>query len=338
MRADGLVLALALAIGAASAPVAAADAPPALEGISPSLAAAGAQSAAQAAAWTAYLAPVLEAMRTSTNVREQALALAVLHRMRQDTAAPHTATAAQTSPDALGALARSNPDDLLVQRIAAMEAQGAARAAALARLQQLEPDNAANWALSLPGSTDETTDPLPTLTRMAASARFDEGTAAAAAVWSQVFARFPPPPDVLASASEPDAPGSPAGLANMSGFAMAMTMPGGIAWQDLLAACKPAATDAAGRRERCVVGGRLLLHEATTLLAAHVGEGVLRRLDAIDDRDAARITELGTWRKAAMSADGEWNEAFLADWLLTGSEIEALRLGAARSDAGTTSG
>ncbi len=331
MRADGIVLALTLAMGAASAPAAAA-APAAAEGISIAIAAGQAQSAADA--WTAYLAPVLEAMRTSADVREQALALAAQQRMQQD-GAMSGPEGADSPRDALGALAQVHPDDLLVQRMAALVARGPSRAAALARLQQLEPDNAANWALSLPASKTGA-NPLPTLARMAASSRFDDGTAAAAAVWSQVFARFPPPADVLAGAEELDAPESPAGLANLSGFTMAMTT--GIAWQGLLAACKPGATDTAARQEPCVTVGRLLLHEGTSLLAAHIGEAVLRQLDGIDDRDAARIADLGALRQSARSADAGWNEAFLTDWLLTGSEIEALRLGAARAATATTSG
>jgi hypothetical protein len=338
MRADGLVLALALAIGAASPAVSAAS--PAPDRIPSDVAiAAEAQAANSAAAWNAYLAPVLEAMRTSVDVHEQALALSAMHRLQPDVASADAHGGADTSSEAIGAIARAHPDDVLLQRIAALEGRGPTRAAALARLQQLEPDNAANWALSLPGSRDKPTDPLPTLDRMAAAVRFDDGTAGDAAVWSRAFARFLPPQDVLASADPTDMPDNPTGLANMSAFGMAMAT--GIAWHDLLAACKPGpdtGTTAGVRRDRCVTVGRLLLHEATTLIAAHMGEAVLRRLDATDDRDAARIADLRAWRQAAMPADAGWNEAFLANWLVTGSEIEALRLGATGAGESAPSG
>ena len=121
MRADGIVLALTLAIGAASVPVAAVAGPPDPEGVPSAVAADEARSAAQSAAWMAYLQTVLDAMRASTDVHEQALALAAaepLYVARRhagaDLANPGPAATAE-----IAALADTHPDDPLLQRVAA---------------------------------------------------------------------------------------------------------------------------------------------------------------------------------------------------------------------------
>ena len=102
---------------------------------------------------------------------------------------------------------------------------------------------------------------------------------------------------------------------------------------DVALACAAQAMAAhPARRAPCIAIGRILLHEGRTLLAARFGEGVLRKLDALQGSDAERARRIAWWQATRASmTDSRADDAYLADWLSTGNELEALRLGATRA-------
>src|SRR5690606_29876116 len=278
--------------------------------------------------WLAYMASVRNAMRESGDAREQMLALVADRFM-----GAHESTPAPAGGATLAGLATSNPDDLLVQWIAAHHADADARPAAIAHLQRLDPTNAATWALSLPASGDNA-DPLPTLQRMAASRQYEEYTAGFIGIWSAAFTRVPVPAELTAQFQAMDANFDPESVPNTMavGSTFQMTMGAGAGSQNLFTACAPEAVAAQPeRRGHCVAIGRLLLQESRTHLAARFGEGLLRKLDALQDADAERSRRIAWWQANGMPADAASINTVFEDWLSTGNEIEAMRLAATRA-------
>ena len=132
-------------------------------------------SEAAADAWLVYMAEVRAAMRASANAREQALAVFADHTFSKVEAAlaGNEAAGAKAGDRSIAEIATAHPDDLLVQWVAALHAEGDARAAAIAHLQRLDPGNAATWGFSLPAAGGNA-DPLPALQRMAGSRQYDD--------------------------------------------------------------------------------------------------------------------------------------------------------------------
>jgi hypothetical protein len=331
MRADGIVLALTLAIGAASVPVAAVAGPPDPEGVPSAVAADEAGSAAQSAAWMAYLQTVLDAMRASTDVHEQALALAAaepLYVARRhagaDLANPGPAATAE-----IAALADTHPDDPLLQRVAARYAPDAARTVAIDRLQRLEPANAAAWALSLPDRPDPAADLEPTLAHMATSREYDDGMAAVLAIWRRAFARMPPPADLVALIEEDRAHANFATMTDAAAVTMSIGIDGG--WSALFSGCRTALQAGGQRADSCLAIAHVLLHEGRTLIAAGMGAGLLRTSDLLVGEDAERDRQLAWWKQTVAPGVERDPGAFVDDWIATGSEVEALRLAAIRA-------
>lgn len=292
------------------------------------------EAAEAADAWLAYLRTVLDAMRASGDAREQVLAV-IAERMvaSEESAAAEEGAGGRTDDVSIAAIAATRPDDLLVQWIAAHHAEGEAREAAISRLQQLEPSNAAAWSLSLPADVDAA-DPTPVLLEMAASREYDEYTAGFIGIWKAAFARMPFSPELIAQfqamETDFDAEAVPAVMA--MGAMVHLTM--GVAWPKLLGACAPeAAATGSARREHCLAIGRMLLQDGRTVLAARFGEALLRKLDALQGLEAERARQIAWWQDDQLSTmpSGTALDAYFTDWLSTGDEIEALRLAATRA-------
>lgn len=285
-------------------------------------------------AWLAYMGKVLDAMRASGDAREQVLA--VLAERGYGAAAPSTAAEDGTGKAAaptIDAIAATRPDDVLVQRVAALNAEGPARTGAIARLQQLDPANAATWALSLPHAGDGA-DPLPTLRKMAASRHYDEYMAGYVGLWSTAFERVPLSPDVMErmQAMAPDF--DPEAMSKIIASGAMLHLHMDAAGARLFAACGPdAATNPPDRLEPCIAIGRILLREGRTGMDARFGAALLRKLDALEGADVERARQLAWWQQASLPSimSGEAADAYVTDWLSTGSEVEALRLAAVRA-------
>lgn len=291
--------------------------------------------AAEAAdAWLAYLRKVLDAMRASGDAREQALAV-IANRMFESAESAPGVEASDGGKDderTIADIAAAQPDDLLVQWIAAHHGDDDARATATVHLQRLDPTNAATWALSLPASGDKA-DPLPTLQRMAASRHHDEYAAGFIGIWSTAFSRVPVPEDLMmqfrSMGGKFDAKSLPNVMALSSMFHLTMS----AASPNLLTACTPEVVAARPeRRGHCLATGRLLLQQGRTLLAARFGEALLRKLDALQGADATRSRQIAWWQaKGLPGADSTAIDAYFEDWLSTGNEVEAMRLAATRA-------
>jgi hypothetical protein len=289
-----------------------------------------------------YLKVLLDDMHGSSDVRERALALAstrIVDAIGGSTSASGEQAAAPENADTdpLVSLAASNPDNLLVQwvtAIAAKESASGANMAAIANAQRLDADNAAAWALSL--SPTGKGDPMAALRHMAASTRYDEHTAEMAGVWLGAVLRHPVPPE-LADSVRALSPVENL-TANTAGKGVAMTM----AYANSIGAstfivnptCTASATiaDKNPRKDACTAIGRLMLHSGRTLLVTISAEQMLRELDVFDVRDRERAHLLGWWREMlqkTMTKSDEF-DAYVNDYLASGSEIEAMRLAAAR--------
>jgi hypothetical protein len=294
------------------------------------------EAAEAANAWLDYLRTVLDAMRASGDAREQALAVIAERMVATEASAPAEAGAGaggKIDGGAVAAIAATQPDDLLVQWVSAHHAEGDARETAIARLQHLDPANAATWSLSLPADIDAV-DPAPVLREMAASREYDEYTAGFIGIWKTAFARVPFTPELIsqfqAMEADFDAEAVPAVMA--MGAMLHLTMGG--TWPKLLGACAPeAAATGSARREHCLAVGRILLRDGRTVLAARFGETLLRKLDALHGLEAERARQIAWWQDNQLSTmpSGTALEAYFSDWLSTGDEVEALRLAATRA-------
>ena len=291
----------------------------------------------EADAWTAYVEEVRAAMRASDDAREQGVAAASdrLFPSNPATTAGTAAHAASAAPAKLADIARAHPGDPLVQWLAALHAEAGEREAAIARLQRLDPDNAAVWALSLPDPPGAG-DPLPSLERMAGSRFYDEYTTGFAAVWRTAFTRVPLPEAVLSSLRTMAPDVDAAAMSDSMALASMVFLSTSGTARTLLGACaSDAVATAPARRDPCSAAGRILLHEGRTILQARLGEGLLRKLDALEAVDADRARRVNWWHVSwdpMQVSDATSLGAYFQDWLSTGSEVEAMRLAATRAD------
>jgi hypothetical protein len=295
-----------------------------------------AEAEATADAWLTYLRTVFDAMRASGDAREQVLAVIASRalELQASPTADEKGADEKTANRTIAAIATTRPDELLVQAAVAQHGDADARAAALARLQRLDPDNAATWALSLP-SADDAADPAPMLKRMAASRHHDDYLTGFVGIWEGAFARVPLPQDLAAAyeAMVPDFDGANMSKVAAMGSMSHLHMGNGLV--NLSRACGPdRAMPGTERREACTGAARVILHQGRTVLAARFGEALLRKLEALSDADAERARLLAWWQQAQSPAmqSGDALEAYFEDWQSTGSEVEALRLAATRAD------
>lgn len=295
--------------------------------------------AAEAAqrAWQAYMTSLVDGLRTSSDAREQALGISAstIVSMTYEHETPVNDAGSAERNAAMQRLAAANPDNLLVQWIAATsidpESSRSAVNTAIAQVQRLDPDNGAGWALSL--AMDPEAADLA-LAQIAAGTRFDDYNGEILALWMEAARKQPPSDDLLkAMAADEvlpmDAASSHAAVAAMMwGLSMKTGTISAIA-----GACQDK-VDADSARPACIAAARLLLNSDTSILTVMAGERILRKLDALDDVDASRARTVAWWMNVARSEtsfDGKAMTRFTQDMADSGSEVEALRLAAGRA-------
>ena len=294
-----------------------------------------AEAEATADAWLTYLRTVLDAMQASGDAREQMLA-AIAGRslaLAKPATVEDKAAGDEALHRTLASIANAHPVDVLVQSTVAQHGDADARAEAIARLQRLDADNAATWAMSLPSAGDAS-DPLPTLQRMAESRHHDDYMAAFVGIWEGAFARVPLPQDLATSFAGMDPGFDVEGMSKVMAMGSMTQLHMGNALVDLARTCTPEfAEPKSARRGACIDAARVVLLHGRTVLATRFGEAVLRKFDALVDADAARARQIGSWQQVLMPSmqSGDALAAYFEDWMTTGSEIEALRLAAERA-------
>lgn len=338
-------LAMVLAIAAASTPAFARahdghTAPVSDE--APTTPRAEAETKETARTYAAYLSALFEDMRTSPQAEQRAFAALnaqVLSEVLKLSGDAETVTADATAArnDQIAELAESNAADLKVQwMIAGAPDNRIAKeitAAAIARVQQAESDNAAAWALSLPNRADGASEAAidATLARMAASTRYDTHVMYPMSTMLEAMHWRPLPEKLVAAWNRKAANPMSADFA-ATATALAMTYAAAVVPAGFPAVCSKSAIQAhQARRDACIASGRLLLEKATTVIGLDFGEGVLRRLDALDEADADRARHVWWWSSLAASNEIEGEQqAYLVEFIATGNEIEALRVNAER--------
>lgn len=242
-------------------------------------------------------------------------------------AAEPSAQDAQWRRDLLHQAAQRAPDDTWVQWVTAINAPPAdpLSEAALA-LQRLEPDNGAVWLFPLQAAAlaDDSKGVTEALARMGAARKFDDHYSASLSEWLKVF-RTHPRPELAALMGE-NAP-QQAALVMAVSYVSAMPMPG---LRDQTQACKATAEPLADdRRAACLAAGRLMLNESSTLISMRIGMALLRLAGAEDIDEITRNAEYLSQEYAVLSSSAMEDPAefarYQADWLQTGSELQAAR-------------
>jgi hypothetical protein len=294
----------------------------------------------QAAAWQTYMRALIEDMRGSSDVRAQALALTsgdqIVRMFDAASADEKKAPATEAKSDPLAELAAANADDLVLQWIAAtsfdrMATDATARA--VANVQRLDADNAAAWAMSLPSAG---ADVQPVLQRMAAASRYDEHVGEMLGLWFAAIQKRPIPAAVMSLPIDEAISAEAAGKSTALALAM-MNSISASPFGSLAKACRGSELDDAQRKDTCIAIGRLLLNSSRSVVSAGIGESLLRNADALGADEQARARQLAWWHSVQSEAFRSGDaaiEAYFADYLATGNEIEALRLNASRAGKG----
>lgn len=270
--------------------------------------------------WRSYLRTVVEDLRGSADVRERATGLAIDMQAIEES---NEETEPQPTGSALPDLAAANPDDRFVQWIAALAGRAGERnEAAIARVRQLEPDNAAAWTLAL----DTGAGMAETLRHSASAARYDEHAGAPILLLHAAFKRHPMPAELEESADDGIERHSPGSVSAFMGAMSLVAANLSVAPSaNVLRTCKSDATKAdAAVKADCVTLARLMLNSDSSLMAVMVGESTLHALDALDAADAGRARQLAWWHSQSDSI-GEDFERYVDDFMASGNEIEALR-------------
>ncbi|MBL0164738.1 MAG: hypothetical protein IPP82_14100 [Xanthomonadales bacterium] len=290
-------------------------------------------------AWMAYTRSLVDGLRASSDARQQALAISVsaivsMASGSSESGPGNAVTATTEQSAAMQRLAAANPDNLLVQWIAAtstdLESDRSAVSTAIGQVQRLDADNGASWALSLAVDPEAADLALP---QVAAGTRFDDHAGEILAIWMDA-ARKQPPSDDQAKAMATDMPS----IATASyGLGAAMMSKASMKIDPVFAVagvCQSKMDADSARRQTCATVARLLLNAGTSMLSVSAGERILRKLDALDERDTVRARTVAWWMNVAMpenSFDAEAMARFMDDVADSGSEIEALRLAAQRA-------
>jgi hypothetical protein len=288
-----------------------------------------------------YLSALFEDMRTSPQAEQRVFAslradlLTEVKKFAGDTEAKPADTIA-SGDDPIAALAEANAGNLKVQWMIAGTADkripAETIAAAIARVQQAEGDNAAAWTLSLPDRADDTSAATvdATLARIATSTHYDTHAMDTMSIMLEAMRNRPLPDELVAAWGRKSGNAMSADYAAKV-MALAMTYASTPAPNGLVTACgiSKGGTIEQARRDACIASGRLLVHKATTVIGLNFGEAVLRRLNALDQTDADRARHVWWWHSVSTSAERTGEEPpNLDDFIATGNEIEALRLNA----------
>jgi hypothetical protein len=289
-------------------------------------------------AWREYHESVRDALRTSPNPRDWALA-----RLNAFGSVDHT------DLDALLKQAtQAAPDDALVQWIALSVWRSDARSAApLQRLQQVEPDNAAVWMESVMTGAQKKDERAvdEALAKMSASTRFDNHLADISEALVEAYRRHPVPEETLALMPESQRPFSTDAIPLT--YAMAITSATALpAFQYLVNACR-VDVDSGKNNQRtadCATIGRLLMTHSDSLIAQRIGPALLRVSRTYTDDDL-RVAREQDWiykqyTQLLSGADDADSIArgigYHQAWVASGSELEAMRQAVGKAGKGLT--
>jgi len=293
-------------------------------------------AAARAAeqAYSAYMKALIEDMRTSAAPEQRAFALLNGPRfLSSDKAVGSTADDSE-----LASLANAHPGNAKLQWMIATatvpdQVSLDTKASAIVRLQEIESDNAAAWALSLSAAQAGDTQTIDAaLQHMAASKRYDAHMSYAGSIMLDAERARPMPDEAISSWTEK--PGQPVTKDTAEKVAaMAVTAAMMVAPMHALQICKPSKPELTQtRRDACVAIGRLLVHRSTDILSVSFGNAILRKLDAQDAADMERFQQVRWWFEQTVGLDEMSTDIgdYLGNYFATGNEIEAHRLVAQR--------
>lgn len=264
---------------------------------------------------------------------------------------PKGSASTSASDTLFGRALEALPSDTLVLWIAIKRSDDGNRRwreTALPRLREQEPDNAAVWIEVLNDATkrhDETTVNTA-LKHMATSSVFDGHFADQMKAVADVYRRFPPPDEMLGAQRAGSAKASAERVATTSALAMtaALALP---SFQHLVNACRidPASGRNRDRAADCATIGRMLAARADTLIASRIGPALLRVSQTYVEADVA-AARAADWIYDGYTSllptdedDGaaiERFQSYVAEWIATGSEIEAMRRMALRAGLAPT--
>ncbi len=298
------------------------------------------ETAAQAA-WKQYAGSVLDALKSSSDPRDWAIAALIGNIPSDESNRAFESIRANSAVLATRAAAAA-PNDSLVQwlALASLHSSDTSDIGPLQALQSLESDNEAVWLESLNAATHakDSTGTDIALERMADSKSFDLHLAAIAQAIADVYRRYPMPDSVNAYAQALGTPITKDTMADIMGssLAMAFILP---AFQDLVLACRvdPSTGDNVLHAPDCARIGRMMATQSDTYLANRIGFAVLRTSQTFTDADvesSRRIDWIMAQHAIADSASVESPQAdiaYLHDWYVTGNEVEAMRRAVARA-------
>ena len=284
------------------------------------------QQAAESA-WQDYQRATFDALGKSRVPRDWALAALTGMELSGDASLPARRAAL------LERAVRTAPDDVLVQWIGAQAAkdQGVSLIAN-ARLQRLEPDNAAVWLNNLREATQQGERSVElALAKAASGSRYELHYAQLMMALEELYQRYPPPA-VDWPASEPDQ----AFPRELIPFTQAVSVAAAFAFppfQQLIDACRMASDRSPVRAADCAAIGRLMVAHGDTAIANRIGYTVLRVSRAYTEQDiqGARNDDWVYTRAVALETekfDAASVRRMLAlqrDWIDSGSELDAMR-------------
>ena len=186
-------------------------------------------------------------------------------------------------------------DDVLVQWMLAEFCRPGRcdRTAAIERLAELEPDNAAAWHLALVNDPKADVDGL--LTRMAQSRRYELPITAMTVAAYDAYSSVDPPAGTI----DPGVPKEGVALALAHGYVLAFAIP---SYSGMVKPCKPDQAEYAARRERCRAIATKMV-ESDSLVGRMIGASVLYKTAATDAEraDAAQRYARVRWLSEAGS-------------------------------------
>jgi hypothetical protein len=242
----------------------------------------------------------------------------------------------QTAPvvqDSLGDLAKMHPDIVLVQWLAANASPAQDALSAIANLQRIDADNLATWLPALTRSITDDDATSAVLEQMASRTLFNDHLVELTGLWRDSINAHPPSPETLGIVASIETNSNVTAEYVASRIAPSMAITSMPAFQSIVTACASTHTQATARRSHCVQIAHVMLMSGTSAIAARIGEGVLRRLDAMTPDDTYRARQIAWWSSVmngVLEKDHQRMVEFIHDQLAAGSEVEALRLGAQR--------
>lgn len=296
--------------------------------------------AAAANAWRDYQQSVFDALRTSPDPRDWALAALARN---LDFPAGDQGREAELA-NLLQRAVHVAPDDVLVQWIAVRQLPGDPRTAvdSLKALRLLEPDNAAVLidVLRDAARRNDRAGVDRALEDMALATRFDSHYPDLYRAMVGAYQHQPIADAQWAAANPTTSPVSKEMAPFVSALA-ASSMAALPPFQDLVNACR--ISEATGehmtRATNCAAIGRLMLAHGDTFIANRIGATVLRMSHTITDEDAHSVRDQDWIYQQFLAREADWNDerstaeiaAHLRDQIGSGSEMETMRRTVARS-------